>query len=232
MGEYYVYGHINPITNKFFYIGKGKGRRCSSRTGRTKFWTKTVEKYGYAIIKFVDGITNEQACEIEKQYIQKYRLRGEGGCLVNLTYGGDGGTLGMKLSDETRARMSASKTGIKPSEESKIKGSLAKMGIKNPNYGKRTWNFGKPRTEEEKRKIGASRIGIELSAERKEKSLLALQKAQLSRINKMLKVRCLKTGIIWINRRECIGNLKISLSKFKDMIRKDRCNQRLEYIIN
>lgn len=157
-----------------------------------------------------DGLTNEQAVEIEKQYIAKHKLRRDGGSLVNLTYGGEFGKAGYKMSaeeirahservkgnknwlgkkhsEETKSKMalaatgrikgeaeklklsvantglkrsqeikdkiSKGHTGLKQSEEAKEKGRVAKLGILNPNYGKKTWNFGIPRTEECKRKI-------------------------------------------------------------------------------
>jgi hypothetical protein len=44
-------------------------------------------------------------------------------------------------------KISKGHTGLKQSEEAKEKWSVAKLGILNPNYGKKTWNFGIPRTK-------------------------------------------------------------------------------------
>lgn len=89
--DHYVYAHLNPITLSPFYIGKGKGRRLNDRRKRSPFWNRIVSKYGLLSIKLVDGISNEMACEIEKQYIVKYGFLKSGGKLVNVTAGGDGG---------------------------------------------------------------------------------------------------------------------------------------------
>lgn len=88
---FYVYAHINPITLKPFYIGKGKGNRFNSIHDRSVVWKNYVDKYGFISIKLVDGIDNKMASEIEKQYIKKYGFKKLGGSLVNLTNGGEGG---------------------------------------------------------------------------------------------------------------------------------------------
>lgn len=59
---------------------------------------------------------------------------------------------GKSLSEETKAKISASKMGTICTEETKAKMSKTKMGSNNP-------NFGKPRTEEIKAKISASTRG-------------------------------------------------------------------------
>ena len=59
-------------------------------------------------------------------------------------------------SDETRAKMSASRMGVRRSEETKKKLREAKTGDKNPMYGKfgeLNHNFGKPLSEEHKQKL-------------------------------------------------------------------------------
>ena len=223
---YYVYAHVNPITKKIFYIGKGNAKRCYSSFNRNKFWYSTVNKYGFAVIKLAEGLTDEQALEIEKQYIAKYKLRGDGGSLVNLTYGGEGAM----LCEDTKRRMSVSHTGMKASEETKERGRVAKLGCKNPNYGKKTWNFGIPRTDVEKQKMSNAKIGIPQSEERKALSLSALEKARIGRKEKSLPVKCLITGTVWKNKWDCINDLKIADSKFKDMVRYDRGIQKLQYI--
>lgn len=90
---YYVYAHINPSTNKPFYIGKGSGDRYICKNKRNVHWNNIVKKYGFCSVKLVDGLTNEQSYEIEKHYIKKYGLTIEGGILCNKTLGGTGGNL-------------------------------------------------------------------------------------------------------------------------------------------
>lgn len=88
---FHVYAHLNPITLKPFYIGKGKGDRYFSRRHRSVYWNNYVAKYGFIPIVLVDGLSNYEACEIEKEYIKKYGFIKAGGLLINQTIGGDGG---------------------------------------------------------------------------------------------------------------------------------------------
>src|SRR5690349_11527476 len=88
--EYYVYAHLNPGTLKPFYIGKGKNGRINDTKYRGDFWKRYTNKYGFITIKLIDGLTNEQACEIEKQYISKCGFLRAVGLLINHTIGGDG----------------------------------------------------------------------------------------------------------------------------------------------
>ena len=183
------------------------------------------------MVKFVDGLSESEAFEVEKQYIQKFKLRRDGGCLVNLTYGGEGiSGARFKLSEATKSKMSVSRMGMLLSNKTKEKISESRRGDKNPNYGKKTWNYGTPRTEAEKKKMSDSKIGIEQSEERKVKSRLALEKAHKVKVDMMLQVECLTTGIIWKNRNECIESLKITLSQFKDRIRIGRAEPKFRYI--
>jgi hypothetical protein len=268
MSGYYVYGHINPITKKFFYIGKGTKYRAYNSTQRNEFWKRTVAKYGYAVVKLVDGLTHDQAIEIEKQYIGKYGLRSEGGLLVNLTYGGQGmsgfkmsqeskakigihqvgrvkseeeknklriANKGKRRSDEVRQRLSVAHTGKRVSEEAKEKIRQSKLGCNNPNYGKKTWRYGIPMSEEEKRKLSEARKGIKQSEDRKEKSIEALVKAREAQKAKMLKVQCLVSGKTWKNRDECISDLGITLNQFKTGVRTDEKRSKhfqLKYLNN
>jgi hypothetical protein len=210
-----VYGHINPITKKFFYIGKGTGERSVSTEGRNRFWHNTVNKYGFAAIKLVDGLTNEQALEIEKQYIQKYGLRIEGGLLVNFTRGGQAGCVSALVTPETKDKLRKSK-----------------IGPLNPNYGKRTWNYGKPRTEAERKKMSDAKRGVRQSEERKKASRAALVKAREAQTAKMFRIQCAASGRTWKNRNECMKELGLTLSQLKDRLKANRITNKLIYLKN
>lgn len=198
--EYYVYAHLNPVNDSIFYIGKGKGDRAYSDEGRNKFWQNTVNKYGYSVRIIEKGLTNLQALEVEAGYIKQYGLRRDGGQLVNLTYGGRGGrTIYEHNIGSLREKCRESK-----------------LGDKNPNYGKKTWNFGKNLSDETRAKISEAKKGIKLSAEIKPKVLAGLKiAAQKSLESRTHKVRCLVTGKVWENRHECCKDLGIKLTAFK-----------------
>lgn len=213
-----MYGHINPITKKFFYIGKGIGDRCASLVGRNKFWHNTVNKYGYAITKLVDGLTDLQALEIEKQYIAKYKLRKDGGSLVNLTYGGRGG-----------------RTILEHNENAfRLKCRESKLGDKNPNYGKHTWNYGIPLSENRKEALREYRTGKKHSPEVMVKVLAALKKAQNKNRVSGFQVKCLITNQVWKHRLECMESLNMNLKVFQQRIWKNTAikGHHLQYIKN
>ena len=161
--EFYVYFHLKEDTGEIFYVGKGKNKRAFSRHGRNNYWLKVV------IVK--ESLTNEDACELEKQYIKEFGRSDNGGILVNMTDGGDGvigsipwnkgkkmdetWTVGRVLSDETKEKISkankgrkqgpAWNKGISPSEET-----LEKMRLRIP------WNKGLKHSEETRKKLSES----------------------------------------------------------------------------
>jgi hypothetical protein len=203
--DYYVYGHINPITKKFFYIGKGTGERLTDTEGRNAFWRNTVNKYGFAAIKIVDGLSDAEALEIERQYIEKHKLRRDGGDLVNLTYGGRGGRTIFEHNIE--------------SVRNKCRES--KLGEKNPNYGKHTWNYGIPISECQREALRKYRTGKKLSPETRIKVMAGLKKAQQKNTGGGYKVQCLITNQVWNNRLECMRALNMNLKVFQQRIFKN-----------
>ena len=84
---FYIYFHINPIKNKVFYVGKGKGDRAYCTKDRNDYWRNTVNKYGYKTIIVRSNISERYAFELEKGYIKIFGLEN----LTNITEGGTGG---------------------------------------------------------------------------------------------------------------------------------------------
>lgn len=198
-----MYAHINKVTESIFYIGKGKGERAYSQEGRNRFWQNTVAKYGYRVEILIDGLSDMEALRIEADYIKSLELRSNGGQLVNLTYGGRGGKTINELNRD--------------SVVSKCRES--KLGSKNPNYGKKTWLYGKTLPNETREKIRAARLGQKLDPDVKQKVLEGLKKAALKSLeSRTHKVRCLTTGLVWNNRHDCCIDLGIPISTFKSRI--------------
>lgn len=89
-----VYKHIRLDNNEVFYIGIGKSvKRAYSLYHRNKYWHNVVEAHGYEVEIIHDSVTWEEAEEIERQLIAEHGrvYIDEGGTLVNMTAGGDGG---------------------------------------------------------------------------------------------------------------------------------------------
>jgi hypothetical protein len=103
---FYVYIHIRPDNNKPFYVGKGKGGRHKTKTGRNKYWWNVVNKNnGLFIPKILfNGLTEEEALlketEVEKQLIN------DGNILVNLAETGKKGPSGVKMTDKHKKVLS------------------------------------------------------------------------------------------------------------------------------
>lgn len=140
MKEYYVYAHLNPESKEIFYIGIGFDNRAwNLKAGRNRFWHNYVNKYGCDVKILKNNLTREEAGEIEKDLISFLGRRhlDEGGTLVNISEGGDGGNRGYTHTDEWKINQSLKTKGKKKkphSEESKrkISESLLKAEKKGP----------------------------------------------------------------------------------------------------
>ena len=107
----YLYRHIRLDTNQPFYIGIGIDKRALSEKGRNKFWKNIINKTEYRVEIMIDGLTWEDACKKEREFIALYGRRDLGkGPLVNLTDGGEG-VLGLQHRDETKLRISENLSG-------------------------------------------------------------------------------------------------------------------------
>jgi hypothetical protein len=102
-----VYFHRNPITYQIFYVGIGvrKWRAYDFKTGRNPFWRNYVNKYGDPIIQIVHSdISKEKAHYWERFYIKLWGRKDEGGCLTNISTGGDATPV---LPEQSRQRSTA-----------------------------------------------------------------------------------------------------------------------------
>ena len=125
-----VYFHLRPDTKEIFYIGIGSKRRVNTKNGRNKYWKKIVEICGKPIVLVIaDGLTMEQAVELEKFWIKHHGLHR----LANISPGGDG-VSGFAHSEETRMKiaklMIGRDKGKQLSEEHKLKISKSCIGRK------------------------------------------------------------------------------------------------------
>jgi hypothetical protein len=104
----YIYRHIRLDKNKPFYVGIGSDndyKRAHNKHKRTTFWKNIINKTPYEVEILLDGLTWEQACEKEIEFISLYgRADLNKGTLVNMTDGGEG-QYGRKISEETRIKM-------------------------------------------------------------------------------------------------------------------------------
>ena len=172
---FYVYQHLRADTREVFYVGKGKGKRLTSR-GRNEYWKRIVQKHGLIVELIAEGLTEEEAFILEVSTIKNYRERGLK--LANMTEGGEG-TVGRIVTEESRVNYRLSRLGEKnpmhgKTHDADIKEKIRKASIVNhakPEVKAKIKDAltGLVRTDEVKEKIRQARIGTKRSDETKAK---------------------------------------------------------------
>lgn len=138
--ESYLYVHRRLDNNQVFYVGIGKTknfRRAYIKEGRNNLWKKIVSKTNYVVDIVYKNLTKEDACKKEINLIALYgRIDLKTGTLANLTDGGEL-NLGYKRTEEQKRKQSEKlqgslncRYGVKLSEETKIKMSKSSIGKK------------------------------------------------------------------------------------------------------
>lgn len=147
MKKFTVYKHTTPSGKSYIGItGRIVEKRWDSGHGyrQNKYFWNAIKKYGWNNIAheiLYEDITKEEACKIEIDLINLFKTsnRRFG---YNFSTGGEYGSLGVKLSKDTRLKMSLAKSGSNHpmygkghSEETKEKLSIIMSGDKHPQYG-------------------------------------------------------------------------------------------------
>lgn len=172
---FYVYQHLRADTGEVFYVGKGKGKRLTSR-GRNEYWKRIVEKHGLIVEVIAEKLTEIEAFELEVSTIRSHKESGLK--LANMTDGGEG-TVGRVVTEQSRVNYRQSRLGEKNPMHGKSHGHEIKEKIRQASIV----NHAKPdvkakikkaltglvRTEEFKEKIRQARIGTKRSDETKAK---------------------------------------------------------------
>lgn len=169
---FYVYqlrvdGYSDP-----FYVGKGKGGRidvhfsANSLKSRSKKNSiiKNATANGLAVHREIlfDGLSEEEAFDIEYKLIWFHGRLQDGGCLANMTLGGEG-ISGMQHSAETKRAISSKKTGVRPGAEARKKMSSSHVGKKLSAETRSKMSSarkGKKRPPQVGQKVSAARRGI------------------------------------------------------------------------
>ena len=152
---FYVYEYYIVETGEIIYVGKGTGRRAKELYNRNKQFLETVKQFNCKVRIYKDGLTNDEACELEIKRIAELREQGLAKC--NISNGGDGalpGELnhmygvrltgennpfyGRKHSDETKKKISQSRKGkgARIGKDNPMYGKEGLVGEKNPMFGK------------------------------------------------------------------------------------------------
>lgn len=159
--NYYTYLLIDPRSGLPFYVGKGKGRRCSSHVAEAKNSNKSsaklnkirkIESLGMSVIvkKVEENVSDFDSKDFEMLLIAECKDLGIN--LTNRTDGGDGSE-GYQHSMESRSKISAKIKGRTVTQKNKERLSALFRNGGNPMHnpeviqktsGKNHWNFGKP----------------------------------------------------------------------------------------
>lgn len=195
---YTVYQHKNKINGKsYFGITKQEPEKRWGTNGRnynsTPYFYSAIQKYGWNNFEHIilySNLTQEEACNKEKELIKKYRTQDKQ-CGYNILEGGQ--TFEMPL--EVRQKISKALTGNKN-------------------------GLGHPCSEEKKRKISESQKGRKFSEEHKRKLSEAAKKRHVpcsqekrEKLSKnyphQRKVYCLETKEVYRSVQECARQLNI-----------------------
>lgn len=114
----YLYRHIRLDNNEPFYVGIGEYssqhkniyKRAYNKLNRNKYWKNITNKTQYKVEIILDDLTWKEACKKEIEFIALYGRKDLcKGSLVNLTNGGEG-IIGQIFSEESKNKMSKSKS--------------------------------------------------------------------------------------------------------------------------
>ena len=128
----YLYRHIRLDKNEPFYIGistDSNYKRAFSKR-RNDIWNKITSKTNYEVEILLDGLTWEEACNKEKEFIELYGKINKGGILANLSDGGEG-IIGIERTEEYKNKISNSLKGRKQSKQTILKKINSVLGRKN-----------------------------------------------------------------------------------------------------
>ena len=159
---FYVYAYIRDDGSPY-YIGKGSGGRAWSKSDRTVFPKKDFSN----IIIIESNLTDVGALAIERRLIRWYgRIDNGTGILRNKTDGGDGNA-GWNMPQETKDKISKSKTG-------QMKGYKFSSDQLQNRSGDKHWNYGNETPAAVRQRIaeGVTRRNTERSLPVKEYTLL------------------------------------------------------------
>ena len=155
-----IYKIVSPSGK--IYIGQCtdfKSRIGAYRRGHCKSQSKlyaSICKYGFENhkVEFLCECSKEELSRLEKHYVDTYQtFNTEHGLNIR-----DGGGNSAKLSDEQKAKISKTLTGVKHSPERIEKNRQAQLGLKRP-----------PKSEETRRKLSIANKGKKLTEEPRKK---------------------------------------------------------------
>lgn len=209
--EFTVYKHTNLINGKV-YIGitsQNVKARWNNGWGyqNNKYFWRAIQKYKWENFKheiLFEHLSFKIACEKEIELI-KYYNSNNSKFGYNISSGGECNSLGKKMLDETKKKISLSKIGTL------------------------SWNKGRAWSQETKEKMQQAKLGRKVLEKTKKK----MSQIMLNNANSK-KIICIETGEIFPSISEAGRILNISFSNIASVCRKQRKtakNLHFEYYI-
>lgn len=152
-GKVYVGSSVD--LDKRWYMHQN---RLTAGAHRNSHLQRAWQKYGASAFTFSVLELTERECLIEREQFWIDKLCASDEVSYNICRTAANTRLGVKVSEETRQRMSAATTGQRHSEETRERIAAAKRGVKRP-----------PRSQEYRDNIGAARRGKKASEETRAK---------------------------------------------------------------
>lgn len=135
-----MYVHKRKLDGVVFYVGISSNYKRPYQSKRNqKFWMDYTKKYDYDVEIIREGLSWEEACDVEMGLISKYGRRDlNKGELVNMTNGGDG-TIGYKDTPQRIEEKRKFMYNHNPMDnvKSRKKVSLSKIGVSRPDLAER-----------------------------------------------------------------------------------------------
>lgn len=107
--NHYVYIYFR-LDGSPVYVGRGTGARYKTHMKPSKdtHLGRLIKKSGgeLPVVIIASGLTLEKSCEMEKAFIKALGREIDGGPLINLSLGGDAGSIGVVHGEEFRKKRS------------------------------------------------------------------------------------------------------------------------------
>ena len=160
---HFIVYKITNIINGKIYIGQTskdivtRFKQHCTKASKVPYLRNAIQKYGkhnFRIEQLGTTDIESEVDQLEQHYISIYKSTNhEFG--YNISTGGDHGILGLKRSNETKAKMRAKRVGKTPMK-GKLHNDTSKLKMSNSRRGKIPWNKGISTSDDVKFKISLS----------------------------------------------------------------------------
>lgn len=224
MTEYVVYRHTSPSGKVYIGItSQNPVKRWNGGRGyqHNAYFFRSILKYGWD--KFTheilySGLSKEEACSKEIELIEFHNSTNPSKG-YNISTGGDAGTLGIKMSPESRKKMSESHKGERGYNYGKHLSVETRAKLRAANLGKHHTDAARKKMSDARRGVNHPNYGKHLSQETRER----ISAANSGRAGN--RVLCVETGVIYPSVKEAARKTGASAPSITSV-----CHKKPKYI--